>query len=130
VEIPLENRPFRLMVDTGLSGTLLLSAANLDRLPPQKIVADRTLPDGLRFPYFEFDEESGRQCRALSLSDLRIGTRRVDGFTALVVDNDHKLLSGLDGLIGLNAFRDREMVLDFENMRMLVHVPPRENSRE
>jgi predicted aspartyl protease len=111
VDATLDGRALRMMVDTGSTSTLVAPAL-ARALGLEVIERVRVATLG-----------GAQQVDRVRLGALRIGSTLLPGSTALVLDLPALLgpsLAGVDGLIGMPAWREQPVAFDFAQRRLLL----------
>ena len=101
VVVPTQGQPVRLIVDTGLKGSLLYQDRIRNRLPQLKLNANLEVFAG---------QLKGR---AATLSGIELGTDMQQSSLLLLERAPNSLPSDIDGYLGMSALHARVIELDF-----------------
>jgi predicted aspartyl protease len=105
VQIQIQGRPLRLMVDTGTNDLVLFAPKVQGRLAGARTVGVRmktTLGGEARVPVVE-------------LADASLGSSELRGQRAVLLDGEGPASAGLDGLLGVMTLGVARITFDFEH---------------
>lgn len=103
LEVQVQGHPLRLIVDTGLAGVVLYQERLRMRVP------------GLRTVGHTADAAIGGrvQAKQVTIPDVLIGKTNRDVSVLLVASPAHKMLPGIEGIIGIAALQAHHISFDF-----------------
>jgi predicted aspartyl protease len=112
VQVSIEGRPFRLLVDTGSRHIVLFQERVSGRLPELRVHGDKLL----------YHMAGTSRVQRLVLPPLEAGSLTIRGLDGLLSTADvHDYPSDIDGILGVRAIAATRVEFDFERHRLGVH---------
>ena len=108
VQLSVGDHQLRLLVDSGAQGLVLYEDRTTNRLPPLKIEGE---VEGSSFGGFVHSKRG-------TLRGVRLGNQNLDGTVFLIKAPPGNVMPGIDGFIGIAAFKAQRVDLNFETNQL------------
>jgi hypothetical protein len=121
--LPLDGLLCRLALDTGLVNGMVLRKEVWNRAHPDGAVgADR--PNSVFIAPYENTKTTGSKASYnIRAERMRLGGMILKGVEVIVPAGDADVLTGFDGFLGMGAFAEARLTIDFEHKRLLIAKP-------